>query len=69
MTGSVNSILARKVDHRLSEIDRELGTALPEIADMLIREKRRLMGEIQALGSPRWKGFNSPRSHTPTENS
>ena len=69
VTGSVNSILARKADQRLSEIDRELGSASPEIADTLIREKRRLMGDIQALGSPRWKGFNSPRSHTPTENS
>lgn len=67
VTGSVNSILARKADHRLSEIDRQLPTASPETKDTLIQEKRRLMGEIQSLGSPRWKGFNSPRSHTLTE--
>jgi DNA primase len=67
VTGSVNSILARKADQRLSEIDRQLPGASPETKDVLIQEKRRLMGEIQSLGSPRWKGFNSPRSHTLTE--
>ncbi len=67
VTGSVNSILARKADQRLSEIDRQLPSASPETKDVLIQEKRRLMGEIQSLGSPRWKGFNSPRSHTLTE--
>jgi DNA primase len=67
VTGSVNSILARKADQRLSEIDRQLPTASSETKDVLIQEKRRLMGEIKSLGSPRWKGFNSPRSHTLTE--
>jgi DNA primase len=63
VTGSVNSIQAREADLRLSEIDRELATAPPEEQDRLIQEKRRLMSDIQALGSPRWKGFNSPRSN------
>ena len=67
VTGSVNSILARTADRRLSEIDRQLPAASAETKDVLIQEKRRLMGEIQSLGSPRWKGFNSPRSHTLTE--
>jgi hypothetical protein len=69
VTGSVNSIKARKADQRLMQIDRELPSATPDRKDTLIQEKHRLMGEIKALGSPRWKGFNSPRSHTPTENS
>jgi DNA primase len=67
VTGSVNAILARTADHRLSEIDRELPLAATDVKDNLIQEKRRLMSEIQALGSPRWKGFNSPRSNTLTE--
>jgi DNA primase len=68
VTGSLNSIKARKADQRLMEIDRELPNATAERKDLLIQEKHRLMGEITALGSPRWKGFNSPRPHTPTEN-
>jgi DNA primase len=67
--GSVNSIRARAADHRLAEIDDELPLADSADKDALIREKRRLMTDIQALGSPRWKGFNSPRPHTPRENS
>lgn len=63
VTGSVNSIRAREADLRLSDIDRELAVAPPEEQDRLIQEKRRLMSDIQALGSPRWKGFNSPRSN------
>jgi DNA primase len=69
VTGSLNSIKARKADQRLMQIDRELPTATADRKDTLIQEKHHLMGEIKALGSPRWKGFNSPRSHTPTENS
>jgi DNA primase len=63
VTGSVNSIKAREADLRLSEIDRELPGADADEKDRLIQEKRRLMSDIQALGSPRWKGFNSPRSN------
>jgi hypothetical protein len=60
-------IAVHKADQWLSEIDRPLPAASPEAKDALIQEKRRLMGEIQSLGSPRWKGFKSPRSHTLTE--
>ncbi len=69
VTGSVNAIHARLADRRLQEIDRELGLADPGEQDKLIQEKKRLMSDIQALGSPRWKGFNSPRSNALTEDS
>ena len=69
ITGSVNSIRARATDQRLAQIDEELPLADSAEKDALIREKRRLMADIQALGSPRWKGFNSPRPQTPSENS
>jgi DNA primase len=69
VTGSVNAIQARAADRRLSEIDRELPAAAPAEQDKLIQEKKRLMSDIQALGSPRWKGFNSPRSNALTEDS
>jgi len=69
ITGSVNSIRARVTDQRLAEIDDELPLADSAEKDALIREKRRLMADIQALGTPRWKGFNSPRPQTPPENS
>jgi DNA primase len=67
ITGSINSITARKLDQRLMEIDRVLPTTPAENKDRLIQEKGLLMREIKALGSPRWKGFNSPRSNTLTE--
>jgi DNA primase len=63
VTGSVNAIHAREADRRLQEIDRELVEADPAEQDRLIQEKKRLMSDIQAWGSPRWKGFNSPRSN------
>ncbi|HET9424985.1 MAG TPA: DNA primase [Gemmatimonadaceae bacterium] len=69
VTGSVNSIQAREADRRLSEIDRLLPAADADEKDRLIQEKRRLMSDIQALGSPRWKGFNSPRSNALREDS
>lgn len=67
--GSVNAIQAREADRRLAEIDQELPAADPAEQDKLIQEKKRLMSDIQALGSPRWKGFNSPRSNALTEDS
>ncbi|MEO5569098.1 MAG: DNA primase [Gemmatimonadaceae bacterium] len=69
VTGSVNSIQARATDRRLSEIDTELHHADAADQDRLIQEKQRLMSDIQALGSPRWKGFNSPRSNALREDS
>jgi hypothetical protein len=68
INGSVNSIRARSANRRLAAIDEELPLASAEDQDALIREKRRLMADIQALGSPRWKGFNSPRPHSHPEN-
>jgi hypothetical protein len=69
VTGSVNAIHAREADRRLQEIDRELVEAEPAEQDRLIQEKKRLMSDIQAWGSPRWKGFNSPRSNALREDS
>jgi DNA primase len=69
VTGSINAIHAREADRRLQEIDRELVEAEPAEQDRLIQEKKRLMSDIQAWGSPRWKGFNSPRSNALREDS
>jgi DNA primase len=69
VTGSVKAIEARHVDRRLLEIDRELVSATEEEKDKLNQEKMRLTAEIRALGTPRWKGFNSPRSNALREDS
>jgi DNA primase len=69
VTGSVNAFQARDLDRRLSEIDREMLTVSEAEKDILNQEKRRLMGEIQALSIPRWKGFNSPRMNALREDS
>jgi DNA primase len=69
VTGSVKSMEARHVDRRLLEIDREIVNATEEEKDSLNREKMRLTAEIRALGTPRWKGFNSPRSNALREDS
>ena len=65
--GSVNALKAREIDHRLLEIDREVGSVDEAEKDRLNQEKQRLMGDLRALGSNRWKGFNSPRSNALTE--
>jgi DNA primase len=57
--GSVNSLLSRELANRLSDIDRLLPLAAADEKDDLIREKKRLAAEMQSLGRPRWKKFNS----------
>jgi hypothetical protein len=59
---SINALLSRDIAERLSEIDRLLPFAANDEKDELILEKRRLAAEMQALGRPRWKHFNSTRS-------
>lgn len=56
---SINSMLARTIAARMTDIDGELPLAGAEQKDELIREKRRLQLQMQALGRPRWKGFGS----------
>ncbi|HEX4683214.1 MAG TPA: DNA primase [Gemmatimonadaceae bacterium] len=58
----INSLLARRIAARMSEIDRELPLADADQKDDLIREKTRLAAQMQALGRPRWKSFNPSRS-------
>jgi hypothetical protein len=60
--GSINAIVARGIDERLREIDRLLPLASSDEKDDLIREKRRLASEMQALGRSRWKIFDSNRT-------
>ena len=69
VTGSVKAMEARQVDRRLLEIDQEMQQASEEEKDILNREKMRLTAEMRALGTPRWKGFNSPRSNALREDS
>jgi DNA primase len=69
VTGSVKLMEARLMDRRLLEIDRELAGATEDEKDNLNREKMRLTAEIRALGTQRWKGFNSPRSNALREDS
>lgn len=59
---SINALLSRSIAERMTEIDRILPIVEPDEVDDLIREKSRLATEIQALGRPRWKSFNSVRS-------
>ena len=59
---SINALVSRGIADRLSEIDRLLPLAASDEKDQLIREKRRLAAEMQALGRPRWKHFNSTRT-------
>ncbi len=59
--GSINNMLSREIDKRLAEIDRILPLAGPDEQDDLIREKKRLAADMQALGRPRWKKFNPNR--------
>ncbi|HEY9230408.1 MAG TPA: hypothetical protein VIP11_27395 [Gemmatimonadaceae bacterium] len=60
--GSINAMLSRSIAARMTEIDRLLPLVESGEKDDLIREKRRLAGEINALGRPRWKNFNSSSS-------
>jgi ribosome biogenesis SPOUT family RNA methylase Rps3 len=62
ITASINALLAREISNRLAEIDRLLPLASSDEKDDLIREKKRLAAEIQSLGRPRWKNFNSTRA-------
>jgi hypothetical protein len=58
----INALLSRDLAARMTEIDRLLPLAPADEKDDLIREKSRLAAEMQALGRPRWKSFNSTRS-------
>jgi DNA primase len=58
----INALLSRDIATRLTELDRLLPLANADQKDDLIREKRRLAIEMQALGRPRWKSFKSTRS-------
>jgi DNA primase len=58
----INALLSRDIATRMTELDRLLPLADADQKDDLIREKRRLAIEMQALGRPRWKSFNSTRS-------
>jgi DNA primase len=57
---SINDFARRRIGARMTEIDRFLPLAGADEKDDLIREKRRLAAELQALGRPRWKSFTSP---------
>lgn len=59
---SINALFSRSISDRLTEIDRLLPLAASDEKDQLILEKRRLAAEMQALGRPRWKHFNSSRT-------
>jgi DNA primase len=61
LDASINALLSRSIDDRLTEIDRLLPLAASEQKDELIREKGRLTAEMKALGRARWKSFHSPR--------
>jgi DNA primase len=58
----INALLSRDIVKRMTELDRLLPLAAADEKDDLIREKRRLAIEMQALGRARWKSFNSTRS-------
>ncbi|HEX4469740.1 MAG TPA: DNA primase [Gemmatimonadaceae bacterium] len=60
--GSINSIASRDLDARLTDIDREMPLAAPDEKDELIREKERLLRQMQALGRGRFKSFRTSRS-------
>ncbi len=56
---SINDFARRRIGARMTEIDRYLPLAGAAEKDDLIREKRRLAAELQALGRPRWKSFTA----------
>jgi DNA primase len=59
--GSVSAIASRDLDARLTDIDREMPLAAPDEKDDLIREKERLLKQMQALGRGRFKSFRTSR--------
>ena len=60
--GSLRALLSRELDERLREIDRVMPIAAAEEKDDLIREKERLLREMQAMGRARYKSFRAPTS-------
>src|SRR5205823_7726516 len=60
--GSVNAMASRDLDARLNAIDREMPLAAPDEKDDLIREKERLLRQMQALGRGRFKSFRASTS-------
>ena len=59
--GSVSAIASRDLDARLNDIDREMPLAAPDEKDDLIREKEKLLKQMQALGRGRFKSFRTSR--------
>jgi DNA primase len=60
--GGAARLQARRIEMRLEEIDREFAlTDVSEEKNRLIREKRLLHAELQALGERRYKAFGSSR--------
>jgi DNA primase len=59
--GSIKALLSREVAARMNEIDRLMSLADGDRWTELVAEKKRLQGEMAALGRQRWKGFNTPR--------
>src|SRR5215213_3158004 len=55
--GTLNAMLSRDLDERLRAIDRLMPLASSDDKDELIREKERLLREMQALGRGRFKSF------------
>jgi hypothetical protein len=55
--GTLNAMLSRDLDERLRAIDRLMPLAPSDDKDELIREKERLLREMQALGRGRFKSF------------
>jgi DNA primase len=61
--GSVNALLQRELDMQLKAIDRILSLASPDEMDDLLRQKDKLIDEMQSLGRPtRWKMFQRARN-------
>jgi hypothetical protein len=57
----VSAIASRGLDARLNDIDREMPLAAPDEKDDLIREKEKLLKQMQALGRGRFKSFRTSR--------
>jgi DNA primase len=61
VAGSMNALMARELDLRVTEVERDIRLAQGDDQDALVQERERLLGELKALGRPRWKGFTSHR--------
>jgi DNA primase len=59
---SLAALQVREMEARLAEIDRLLPLAVGEEKDVLIVEKTKLRGDIQALGGKRFRHFGKSRS-------